>query len=130
MTRPNGTITYYQAEDATISQGVVESNHLNFTGTGFVNGDNVVGSNVEFTVSGPASAVIVRYANGTTVARPMDVAVDGSVIATPAFDATANWDTWNEITIPVVLGAGSHSIRLTATTANGGPNLDRIGVSS
>ena len=29
--------TDYQAENATISQGVVESNHAGFTGTGFVN---------------------------------------------------------------------------------------------
>ncbi|HCU51432.1 MAG TPA: chemotaxis protein, partial [Micromonosporaceae bacterium] len=33
----------YEAENATISQGVVESNHAGFTGTGFVNYDNVVG---------------------------------------------------------------------------------------
>ena len=28
--------------------------------------------------------------------------------------------------VPVPLKAGSNTIRLTATTANGGPNLDRI----
>jgi alpha-galactosidase len=123
-------ITYYQAESATISQGVVESNHLNFTGTGFVNGDNVVGSYVEFTVSGPATSLIVRFANGTTVARPMEVTVDGALLTTPAFGPTTNWDTWNETTVPVSLGAGSHTIRFTATTANGGPNLDRLGISS
>ncbi len=43
--------TDYQAEDATISQGVVESNHAGYTGTGFVNYDNLVGSYVEWTVT-------------------------------------------------------------------------------
>src|SRR6266542_2532851 len=33
----------YEAESATISQGVVESNHAGFSGTGFVNYDRVVG---------------------------------------------------------------------------------------
>jgi alpha-galactosidase len=122
-------ITYYQAEDAVISQGVVESNHLNFTGTGFVNGDNVVGSSVEFTVSGPATSVIVRFANGTTTARPMDISIDGGAGSSVNFPGTGNWDTWNEVTVPVSLGAGSHTVRLTATTVNGGPNLDRIGIS-
>mgnify|MGYP002148129261 CR=1 FL=1 len=31
----------YEAENATISQGLVETNHLNFSGTGFVNNDNI-----------------------------------------------------------------------------------------
>ncbi|WP_211215919.1 glycosyl hydrolase family 95 catalytic domain-containing protein, partial [Catelliglobosispora koreensis] len=34
----------YQAENATISRGLVESNHAGFTGTGFVNLDNTTGS--------------------------------------------------------------------------------------
>jgi hypothetical protein len=43
--------TDYQAENCTISQGVVESNHTGFTGTGFVNYDNATGSYVECAVS-------------------------------------------------------------------------------
>jgi alpha-galactosidase len=39
-----------EAESATISQAVVESNHAGFSGTGFVNHDNVAGSFVEWTV--------------------------------------------------------------------------------
>src|SRR6266498_4839272 len=40
----------YQAESATISQGVVESDHAGFTGSGFVNLDNISGSYVEWAV--------------------------------------------------------------------------------
>ena len=59
--------TDYQAEDATISQGLVESNHAGYTGSGFVNYDNLVGSYVEWTVTAPAGPadVTLRYANGT-----------------------------------------------------------------
>lgn len=121
-------VTRLEAESATVSQGVVESNHLGFSGTGFVNYDNVVGSWVEFSVNataaGPAS-IVVRYANGTTVNRPMDITVNGTVAAAGvSFPGTGNWDTWASATIPVTLAAGTNTVRATATTANGGPNLD------
>lgn len=116
--------TEVQAENCTISQGVVESNHAGFTGTGFVNGDNVIGAYVECSVSGPVTNVAVRYANGTTVDRPMSV--NGSTVS---FPGTGAWTTWSVVNVPVSLGAGTHLIRLTSTTANGGPNLDRISLS-
>ncbi|MGW1284960.1 PQQ-dependent sugar dehydrogenase [Streptomyces sp. NPDC001118] len=122
--------TDYQAEDALISQGTVATNHTGYTGSGFVDYTNVKGSSVEFTVdaaaAGPAS-VTVRYANGTSTDRPMDLSVNGTVVA-PAvsFPATADWNTWASKTVTVTLKAGSDKIRATATTAAGGPNLDRI----
>ncbi|MEV5872800.1 PQQ-dependent sugar dehydrogenase [Streptomyces sp. NPDC052101] len=122
--------TDYQAEDALISQGTVATNHTGYTGTGFVDYTNVKGSSVEFTVgaasAGPAS-VTLRYANGTSTDRPMDLSVNGTVVA-PAvsFQATADWNTWASKSVGVTLKAGSNKIRATATTAGGGPNLDRI----
>src|SRR6266545_730086 len=61
--------TRYEAENATISQGVVESNHLGFSGTGFVNTDNVVGSSVTWNVNADTAGnatLAFRFANGTT----------------------------------------------------------------
>jgi len=43
--------TDYESENAVISQGVVESNHAGYSGTGFVNFDNVTGSYVEYSVN-------------------------------------------------------------------------------
>src|SRR6266487_4553800 len=124
--------TDYQAENATISQGTVATNHLNYTGTGFVDYTNVAGSYVEFTVNATAAGavpVVIRFANGTTTNRPMDLIVNGSTaVAGQAFNPTGNWDTWTTVTFTASLGAGSNTIRLTATTANGGPNLDKITV--
>lgn len=40
----------YEAEDAVVHQGVVESNHTGFTGSGFVNYANTAGRHVQFTV--------------------------------------------------------------------------------
>jgi hypothetical protein len=120
--------TDYQAENCTISQGVVESNHLNFTGTGFVNYDNVTGSYVECAVSAAsagAATLTYRYANGTTTNRPMTIAGQ-----TVDFPSTGNWDTWADVNVTVTLNAGTNAIRATATTANGGPNLDRVRVTT
>ncbi len=113
----------YQAESATISQGVVESNHAGFTGTGFVNMDNVTGSYVEFTVTsaGGPHALVFRYANGTTANRPLSV--NGTTVN---FPGTGAWTTWAEATVTATLNSGSTTIRATSTTANGGPNLDRL----
>jgi glucose/arabinose dehydrogenase len=120
-----------QAENATISQGVVENNHTGFTGTGFVNYDNVTGSFVEFpnvnsATPGPASLTF-RFANGTTTDRPMRITVNGTdIAAAQSFPGTGSWDTWQEITLNANLRAGNNTVRATATTANGGPNLDRL----
>jgi glucose/arabinose dehydrogenase/phosphatidylethanolamine-binding protein (PEBP) family uncharacterized protein len=120
--------TKYEAEDASIAQGVVESNHTGFSGTGFVNTDNAVDSSVEFTVNAAqagSATLVLRYANGTTVNRPMDISVNGTVVAAgQAFNGTTNWDTWQDLTITATLTAGDNKIKATSTTANGGPNLD------
>ncbi|NUT03609.1 MAG: YbhB/YbcL family Raf kinase inhibitor-like protein [Hamadaea sp.] len=131
---PPPSFTDYQAEDAVITLGVVESNHTGYTGTGFVNGDNVVGSAVEWTVGVPSAGVYpvtLRYSNGTTVDRPMDVSVNGTVAAPGiSFPSTTNWDTWADRTISLSLAAGTNKIKAISTTVNGGPNLDRLRVTA
>ncbi|MGH1553135.1 carbohydrate-binding protein [Streptomyces sp. L7] len=106
--------TDYQAEDATVVQGTVATNHTGYTGTGFVDYTNVTGSYVEFTVSAAATgtaSVALRYANGTAVDRPLDISVNGTVVA-PAvsFPATADWNAWATKTVNVPLTAGTDKI--------------------
>ncbi|RVX37796.1 endoglucanase [Nonomuraea polychroma] len=125
---PAQAATTYEAENATISQGAVESNHAGYSGTGFVNYANATGSYVEFTVTaataGPATLTF-RYANGTTTNRPMAIAVNGAT-TNRDFPGTGAWATWQETTLTTTLNAGANTVRATATTANGGPNLDRL----
>jgi hypothetical protein len=127
-----GTTTVYQAESATLSQAAVATNHIGFTGTGFVDYTNVTGGYVQFTVTAStagSATVTIRFANGTTVNRPMDIAVNGAVSSAGVpFNSTGTWDTWQTSTLTVALNAGTNTIRATATTANGGPNLDAITV--
>lgn len=124
--------TVHQAESATVSQGVVESNHAGFTGTGFVNYDNVTGSYTEFTVSaataGPTTLTF-RFANGSTANRPMDIRVNGVLAADDlAFAPTGAWATWRTASATATLNAGTNKIRATAVGAAGGPNLDNVSV--
>jgi unsaturated rhamnogalacturonyl hydrolase len=133
VTTASATTTRYEAESATISQGAVNSDHTGFTGTGFVNYDNVAGSYVEFTVpASPASSVtlIFRYANGSASSRPMDITVNGTVTAAGVpFDTTGSWTTWRTQSITATLSTSdSNLIRATATGSAGGPNLDSLTV--
>ncbi|MET8828685.1 cellulase family glycosylhydrolase [Streptomyces sp. NPDC004610] len=122
----------YEAESAAVSQGVVESNHTGFTGSGFVNYDNATGSSVEWTVNAATAGnatLALRYANGTTVNRPMDIRVNGTLVAPArAFNSTGTWTGWTTTTLTTALKAGANTVRATATTANGGPNVDHLTV--
>lgn len=133
-TSASAASTRYEAENATISQGTVATDHTGYSGAGFVDYANTTGSYVQFTVdaaaAGPAG-VTLRYANGTTTNRPMDIAVNGAVAVTgQAFDGTGSWDTWASTTVTLDLAAGTNTVRLTATTSNGGPNVDYLELGS
>jgi endoglucanase len=121
----------YESENQTISQGVVESNHAGFTGSGFVNFDNLTGSYVEYTVNAPAAgaySLVFRYANGTSANRPVNLTVNGGPVANVSFPGTGAWTTWRTVGTNATLTAGSNKIRTTASTANGGPNADSLTV--
>ncbi len=124
--------TVYQAENATISQGVVESNWPGFTGTGFVNYNSIAGSYVEWTVTTAQAGtgkLSIRYANGGTTSRPMDITVNGVLVADEhAFPPTGAWSTWQTVATTATLNTGTNTIRATATTASGGPNVDSLAV--
>jgi unsaturated rhamnogalacturonyl hydrolase len=124
----------YQAEDAVLSQASVAGNHTGYTGTGFVDYDNTTGGYVEFTVTADqagAATLAFRFANGTSTNRPMDIAVNGTVVsAGHAFPGTGAWTTWATASVAATLNAGANTVRATGTTANGGPNLDALAVTS
>ncbi|MCB8905145.1 MULTISPECIES: PQQ-dependent sugar dehydrogenase [unclassified Streptomyces] len=125
-------VSDYQAEDAAIGQGAVATNHTGYTGSGFVDYTNIAGSYVEFTVSAAtagSASLALQYANGTTATRPLDISVNGTVVASGVtFPSTGSWDTWTAKTVNAVLQAGTNKVRATATSADGGPNLDRLRV--
>ena len=128
----HAAVLRHEAEAATISNGTVASNHTGFSGTGFVDYTNISGGFVEWTVTAQQAGTVtlaLRYANGTSTNRPMDIAVNGSVVsAGRPFAGTGSWDSWATSTLTAALVAGSNTIRATATSANGGPNVDWLEV--
>ncbi|MFI1869622.1 cellulase family glycosylhydrolase [Streptomyces jumonjinensis] len=122
--------TVYEAESATVSQGAVESNHRGYTGSGFVNYTNTTGSSVEWTVNAAkagSASLAIRFANGTSANRPMNITVNGATVAANrAFPGTGAWTTWTTASLTAELKAGANTVKATATTANGGPNVDSL----
>ncbi|MCE6998686.1 glycosyl hydrolase 53 family protein [Saccharothrix sp. S26] len=125
----------YEAESApAVCGGVVASNHSGYSGSGFCDTSNAVGSAVSFTVTAPTEGTATlgfRYANGSGANRPGDLSVNGTVAqAGVAFDATGAWTTWATKTVTVPLNAGSNTVRLAATTAGGLANVDHLEVTT
>jgi len=122
----------YEAETApAVCTGTIDSNHAGYSGTGFCNGNNAIGAAAEFTVNAAAAGAAtlgVRFANGTTAARPADVVINGAGVSTTSFEGTGAWTTWVTKTLTVSLTAGSNTIRLNPTTVDGLPNVDYLDV--
>jgi hypothetical protein len=119
-----------QAENATVFRAAVASNHSGYSGSGFVDYDRAAGSYAQFANSSSIAGSMYlgfRYANGTAANRPMDITVNGVLVAhNLAFGSTTSWDVWQNTALTVPVSAGPITIRATATTAAGGPNLDSL----
>ena len=121
----------YEAETSPATcSGTIDSNNAGFSGTGFCNTPNAVGATAQFTVNAASAGTAtlgIRYANGTTATRPADITVNGSVAqSASAFGGTGAWTTWSTKTLTVPVNAGSNTIRLAATSADGLANIDYL----
>jgi uncharacterized protein DUF4394/alpha-galactosidase-like CBM13-containing protein len=126
-------LTAYEAENATQGGGnITESTSAGFTGTGYVNfTDNAANGFTEFQVNQTGTQTLIfRYANGGAVNRPCVVTVNGTAVGTVSFPPTGAFTTYRTVTLSVNLGTagGFRNVRVTSTTAAGGPNLDRMNV--
>ncbi|MEV0238303.1 carbohydrate-binding protein, partial [Nonomuraea sp. NPDC050786] len=125
--------TRYEVESApAVCGGAIAANHSGYSGSGFCDTPNAVGGSVEFTVNAPAAATMsIRYANGTTANRAADISVNGAVVQRGVgFEGTGAWTSWATKTLPVQLNAGTSTVRLAATTADGLANIDYLDVTT
>ncbi|WP_202919017.1 pectate lyase family protein [Saccharothrix deserti] len=122
--------TRYEVENSpAVCSGTIDSNWSGYSGSGFCNGTNATSGYVQFTVNASASGTAtlgVRFANGTTTARPANLVVNGSTVQAPSFEGTGAWSTWVTKTLSVSVNAGSNTIRLNPTTAGGLANIDYL----
>jgi pectate lyase len=120
----------YEAEATpAVCSGTIDSNWSGYSGSGFCNGSNSTSGYAQFTVNAATSGTAtlgVRFANGTTTARPATLVVNGSAVQTPSFEGTGAWSSWVTKTVSVPVNAGSNTIRLTPATSAGLPNVDHL----
>lgn len=125
----------YQAENHTFQSGCsVRSNHSGYTGSGFMdyggNGTLVEWNNVKAPAAGQFTLVF-RYSNGSAGDRPCAVAINDTATAGDVtFAKTGAWNTWATASIKVTLKQGMNKVRVTANTTRGGPNVDKMDVTS
>lgn len=121
----------YFALDQTWEMGVSENYNEGFARDGYVNLDNVVDSNITWTVNVAQDGnylVTFKVANGTDTDRKMKIIVNGNADSywMQSFTGTGSWTTWGERGIVLPLKSGINTIKLVSATEGGGPNFDYL----
>ena len=124
----------YQGEANTAMSGVIiTTNQTGYTGTGFAdyggNGTWIEWNNVWAQVTG-AGTMVITYANGAAANRQCDVTINGTSVGNVAFTSSTGWNRWATATITGNFKAGYNTVRITANTTNGGPNIDKMDVTT
>jgi len=121
----------YSGENAVLAGGVlVDTNHLGFRGTGFLNFP-LTGGSAQFNSvdggTGGAKTLSIRYANGAKAVRTGRLLING-VAQAITFPLTADWDTWATLNVTTNLAAGAaNTIRFESNGQDLG-NIDEITV--
>ncbi|NLB63339.1 MAG: T9SS type A sorting domain-containing protein [Fibrobacter sp.] len=120
-----------QGEDFCAVDGIFEEKNAGFMGTGYVNVDNAVGTEINYkiAVENPVDGkMYVRYANGVAADRPVRISAGSQVIADSlVFPSTGAWTEWQEVNFPVNLNPGIYELKITSLSEDGGPNIDWLG---
>src|SRR4051812_48077558 len=123
--------TVYEAESAALAGATFAHSPGGFTGTGYADYRNGSGDSVEWTVDvadDGAYDLGVRFANGGSGDRPLQLSIDGAVAGDVlSFPSTGDWTRWETVTHTVTLSAGTHAVRLTAVGSSGA-NVDSLTV--
>ncbi|MGW7196640.1 hypothetical protein [Streptomyces chryseus] len=128
--RGAGRATRYEAETApAVCTGAIDSDGAGYSGSGFCNADNAVSAYAQFTLNAPTAGTAtlkVRFADGTSTARPANVTVNGSAATPASFEGTGAWGTWGTKTLTVPVRSGSNTLRISPTTSAGLPDIDPL----
>ncbi len=120
----------YEAESAVFYKTAFEDKHAGFSGKGYANLDNEVGSSITLSVvtaSEGEKTMKITFANGSTTNRPISIAVNGKVLVESMdFESTGAWETWNSNEVKLQMPAGVSTVTIASLTKDGGPNIDKI----
>ncbi len=112
--------------------GTIDSNHAGYTGSGFANTENVLGSGLDYAVEiAEAGEYLMEWRYASTSSRSADIVMDDTVVlASVAFEATGDWTIWERDGAVVNLPTGLHKITLESTNSNGLNNIDYMNIMS
>jgi len=103
-----------QAEGAALAGGTfVNTNHADYTGTGYVDGYWSSGASTTFSVDVDADRALdatLRYANGFDTAQTLSVYVNGLRVLQTSLPPRGSWDLWGLKTEVLNLQAGANTI--------------------
>jgi len=117
-----------EAENACSADGVIETEHKGFSGSGYLNLENTATSAMSFIINAESAGtytISMTFANGSDAARPMTL-TGGSNNTVVDFVASGGWATWITEPVSVVLEKGPNELTLTSNTSAGSPNIDLI----
>lgn len=112
--------------------GTIDTNNPGYTGTGFANTPNAIGTGVNWRVSfaaGGSQTYSFRHANGSASSRTANLLINGTVASTLTFPSTGNWETWTIVSVTINGTSGTKDVRLESTVASGLSNIDYLQVS-
>lgn len=129
---------FYEAEEgAILEQGGFDTEHLGYSGGGFIDqlGKDNVGSGTRVTVEVEESGEYdlgIRYANGPHPfegTKTMSLLVDGEFVKQLALPTTENWKDWAMVHEALDLEAGEHTVEVSVgENDTGHVNLDTFSV--
>jgi hypothetical protein len=128
--------TYYEGENCTgkSTDCVVATANFPYVGSGYLdmggNGSYVEWNNLNAATAGNHT-LLIKYANATGANRQCELKVNGVVVKNMLFPSRfGDWTYYWIGRVVINMNAGNNTVRLTANTANGGPNIDNIAISS
>ena len=120
----------YEAENTVFNQTLFEDKHEGFSGKGYANLDNAVGSSITFALclpEGDERKVKLTYANGGSANRPVSILVNGKVLVERLdLEPTGEWTAWKDAELTLKIPAGVNALEIVSLTEDGAPNIDKI----
>lgn len=102
--------------------GWIDSGYYNFTNSA----DSYGIWKLKSEATNATTTLVIRFANGGTVARHMDLVVNGTSLGAAPFAKTTNWTTYDSVSLSISLNKGINTLKLASIGSDGGPNVDEF----
>ncbi len=120
---------FLEAEQGQLTGAVVGNSGAGYTGSGFVDYVAASGEEVLLRPEIPQAGYYrmdIRYANGGAASRPLQVSVNGVVLASSlAFPVTGSWNSWATASVTGFFAFDDTFLRL-RSIGSSGPNVDSV----